>query len=280
MVGYITWSALAILVLGLLALLYNRKNDNSIGNSQTVIVIAVTILIIVAVYSMFVRGMEKNQMSEEIEEFIAEDEEVSNGKHLAPWEVADEEEEAVGVETEEVDEVEEEVEPLTTEPTELGAGNFTVDEHIGSGVYDVTFTGTGNFVVRGKDGTLGTNIIGGSSGNAVEKYRAILLEEDTIDLSSTGAIFTPVVSFDSKYEEQVIHSGKWVVGVGVEGGRYIARSSDGTTGNFTVYGDGGQLKVNEIVGNTEYSVPNVTVELAIGDLINASGVNIKLIPTD
>lgn len=261
----------------LISAMLDKPRDNE-RVRNVVIIIIVAVMVIVGL-----NAVKSNQLSKEIKDFIevgdeveedTEEEQIANGKDEEPW-VENEEE------IEEVEEVvTEEVDADGTE-RELGAGTYKVEEHIPSGVYDVTFTGTGNYVVKDEDGELMVNVIGGSGKNAVEKHRTILIKGATIELSGTGATFMATgEESNTDYTLHQLHSGYWVGGVDVGEGRYIIQAIDGKTGNLTIHSKTGALKTNEIIGDMKYAVPTVTVDIEVDDLINASGVNIKLIPSE
>lgn len=154
---------------------------------------------------------------------------------------------------------------------ELIAGQHIVGQHIAKGRYDVTFIGSGNFTINSNSGELLTNEIGGSSRYAIDKYRAILIDEAVIELSGVKAKFTPAKEITIPYEEFEIYSGIWIVGQDITEGRYLVTPTDGN-GNFVVYGSNGRLKTNEILGGN-YGVDEVVINVEDGDMIDIGGIN-------
>ncbi|WP_313163993.1 hypothetical protein [Sedimentibacter sp.] len=152
----------------------------------------------------------------------------------------------------------------------LSAGEHYIGEHIASGVYDVTFNGSGNFIIYGSKGELITNEIGGGD-FGVPKYRAILPDEGTINLSGVTATFTPAKQTLLPYQELEVCSGYWIVGRDISNGRYKATALDGGSGNFIIYSDKGSLKTNEILGG-DFGVSEVVVNLKDGDFIQISSI--------
>lgn len=186
------------------------------------------------------------------------------------------------IEVEEVEEIEEEVveeekkAKLGTETVSLTVGKHIVGKHIDSGFYDVTFDGTGNFVIRDNSDSLMTNVV---VGREVSTYRAILSDGYEIDLKSTGATFTPapLVQYD-EYKEYELHSGYWIVGLDIGEGRYTVQALNDTRGNFVIVGVNGRLKANEILGKEGSEI--ITVDLEENDIIKTSHIDSLFIPTN
>ncbi len=160
----------------------------------------------------------------------------------------------------------------------LSAGEHFAGEHIDSGLYDVIFEGSGNFIIHSSDGALLANEVAGTS-HGISKFRIILIEGAKIELKSLSATFTPVKSNLIPYEEFEIYSGYWNVGNDVTKGRYKVTPSEGS-GNFIIHSKNNQVKVNEILGGS-HGVNEVVVNLEDGDLIDIRGINkVKFVPED
>lgn len=67
-------------------------------------------------------------------------------------------------------------------------------------------------------------------------------------------------------------TGTYVIGQDLDAGRYtVTNPNDGDSGNFIVKSDEGDLKYNEIVGDSDNAVPSVTVDLSEGDSLEIAG---------
>ncbi len=158
----------------------------------------------------------------------------------------------------------------------LPAGEHIVGTHLDAGSYEVTFNGSGNFIAYASDGSPLINEIGGSD-LGVSKYRAILPQGAKIQISGMSINVKPIKSTLMNYGEVNLYAGYWIVGQDVTAGRYKAAATNGS-GNFFVYGSGGTVKTNEILGG-EIGTPEVVINLEDGDIINiASLKNVKLVP--
>jgi hypothetical protein len=173
--------------------------------------------------------------------------------------------------------------PTTTAPagravkgtqTTLGAGTFTGGTDVAAGLYDVTTASgqSGNFSVTGTDTY---NEILGSDGlddGSVPSVRAQISSGDQIQISGLSTvIFTPVTTpYVTAHATINLSDGTWVVGQDIGAGRYVATPGPGQSGNFTV-----GLTTNEILGGSaaDGGVPNVTVTLNKGDVIQISGMS-------
>lgn len=161
---------------------------------------------------------------------------------------------------------------------QLSAGEHMVGTHLAPGAYDITFNGSGNFVVTGSDGSLLSNEIGGSD-MGISKYRAILPEGAKIKISGMSINTKPIRRNLMSYSNISLHTGYWIVGQDVTEGRYKAVPAGGN-GNFIIYESSGMPKINEILGG-DMGVKEVTVNLDDGDIINIAGLNnVKLSPTN
>lgn len=150
--------------------------------------------------------------------------------------------------------------------TTLGAGTFSGGKDVAVGLYDVTAAGqSGNFIVSGTDSY--NDILG----QGVTKIRAQISDGDQIQLSSLSSVtFTPVSTpFVTSHTPVTLYAGTFTVGQDIGAGRYIATTTAGSSGNFFVHGAN---SVNEILGQNGFGgVPNVTTDLADGDVITISG---------
>lgn len=161
----------------------------------------------------------------------------------------------------------------------LSAGEHFVGKHISEGVYDVTFSGSGNFVIYASNGELLVNEIGGGS-YGISKYRAILTTDSKIKLSGVRATFKPIKREAFSYSSFNAYSGYWIVGQDVTKGRYTAKVSGNNSGNFIIYSERGLLKTNEVLGGP-YGVSEVVINLDDGDIINIGGLRkVSFVPTE
>lgn len=154
----------------------------------------------------------------------------------------------------------------------LGAGTFTGGKDVAVGLYDVT-TGagqSGNFIVTGTDSY--DEILGVSDGQGVPSVRAQISKGDQIQISGLSSVtFTPVTSpYVTTHSLVTFGAGTWVVGQDIGAGRYVATPASGQSGNFIVTGND---SYDEILGGGSATggVPNVTVSLTNGDVIQISG---------
>lgn len=143
----------------------------------------------------------------------------------------------------------------------LGAGTFYAPDHIATGVYDVTFTGTGNFFINGNDG-IDYNEIGGSIG--VSMVRVYLTETAEIEIRGMKVNFVPVTPKLYPADGFTLYAGYWIVGKEVPPGRYEVKPGQGQFGNFFV---DGKNSVNEILGGS-FGVESVTINIEADDVIN------------
>lgn len=161
---------------------------------------------------------------------------------------------------------------------QLSAGEHLVGTHLDPGVYDITFNGSGNFVVNGSDNSLLSNEVGGSD-IGVSKYRAILTEGSKIKISGMSINTKPVKRTLMSYSNVSLYAGYWIVGQDITEGRYKVTST-GNGGNFVVYGGNGSIKINEILGG-DIGVKEVVINLNNNDIIRISGINnAKFTPTN
>lgn len=161
---------------------------------------------------------------------------------------------------------------------QLSAGEHMVGTHLAPGAYDITFNGSGNFVVTGSDGALLSNEVGGSD-IGVSKYRAILTEGSKIKISGMSINTKPVKRTLMSYSNVSLYAGYWIVGQDITEGRYKVTST-GNGGNFVVYGGNGSIKINEILGG-DIGVKEVVINLNNNDIIRISGINnAKFTPTN
>lgn len=67
-------------------------------------------------------------------------------------------------------------------------------------------------------------------------------------------------------------TGTYVIGQDLDAGRYtVTNPNEGDSGNFIVKSEAESLKYNEIVGDGDYAVPSVTVDLSDGDSLEIAG---------
>ncbi|MDP4146726.1 MAG: hypothetical protein Q8936_19985 [Bacillota bacterium] len=160
---------------------------------------------------------------------------------------------------------------------QFSAGEYTIGTHLDAGTYDVTFNGSGNFTVKGKDGTLLSNEIGGSE-IGVSKYRAVMVDGSKFKAEGMGISVQPVKNTLMPYGNATIYAGYWIVGKDVTKGRYKAAAASGS-GNFIILGNDGLPKTNEILGDS--GVKEVVIDLSDNDLIQVSSLNqVNLTPTN
>jgi hypothetical protein len=163
----------------------------------------------------------------------------------------------------------------------LGAGTFTAGKEVALGLYDVTTVPgqSGNFIVSGTDSY--NEILGVAEDQGVPKVRVRLSDGDYIQISSLSkVIFTPVVAaFVTFYGAASLYAGTFTVGEDIAAGRYVAQAAAGQSGNFIVSGTD---SYNEILGSSEAGgVPNVTVTLTNGDVVELSGLSrVNFTPTN
>ena len=163
---------------------------------------------------------------------------------------------------------------VTGKAVTLGAGTFTGGTDVAAGLYDVTPGPgqSGNFIVQGTntyDEILGSN--GGIGG--VPKVRAQISAGDKIQIESLSQVtFTPVTTpYVTTHSLVTLYAGTWTVGQDIGPGRYVATPGAGQSGNFIVDAEG----VDEILGGSaaDGGVPNVTVSLSKGDVIDISSLS-------
>lgn len=154
----------------------------------------------------------------------------------------------------------------------LGAGTFTGGTDVAVGLYDVTPGAgqSGNFIVTGTDSY--DEILGVSDGQGEPSVRAQISKGDQIQISGLSSVtFTPVTApYITTHTLVTLGAGTWVVGQDIGAGRYVATPAAGQSGNFIVTGND---NYDEILGGGSATggVPNVTVNLTKGDVIQISG---------
>jgi hypothetical protein len=124
-------------------------------------------------------------------------------------------------------------------------------------------------------GTNHYNEILGNAGAAggVPKVRVQISNGDKIEVSGLSAVaFTPVTApFVTTHTTTTLYAGTFKVGEDIGAGRYVATPGPGQSGNFIVSGSN---TYNEILGGSSIGrVPNLTVDLANGDVIDISGLS-------
>ena len=169
------------------------------------------------------------------------------------------------------------------EKVELFTGEWIVGEDINPGRYVVSVeSGSGNFFVYDENDSpivneiLGTNEIGGFD---IETVTIDLNEGDKIEISGLNEVmFTP---YETKFLEDEITTGMWVVGADIKPGKYIATAPEGESGNLMVFDENGLPVTNEIIGvNDSFNmgVEKVQLKLQENQVIIISGlskINIK-----
>ncbi len=68
-------------------------------------------------------------------------------------------------------------------------------------------------------------------------------------------------------------AGKWIAGEHIAPGRYTVSAESGS-GNFIVFSSSGRLEVNEILGDGDWGVTDVTFTLSEEDEIEISGITV------
>ncbi len=158
----------------------------------------------------------------------------------------------------------------TAQYAELFSGAFSAGTDVQPGRYTITAgSGSGNFTISAKNGTLMTNEILGDSTYGVSLIETTILNGDTINISGLDqVIFTPV----ERTSRTTLPAGYFIAGIDIPTGSYVATTPSGS-GNFSIYSSSGSLKTNEILGDSEYAVKQVKVNLNNGDIISISGLN-------
>ncbi len=161
---------------------------------------------------------------------------------------------------------------VTGKRTTLGAGNFAVGQDIPAGLYDVTAAAgqSGNFIVNGADSY--DEILGTAEGMGIPKVRVQLRSGDKIQISGlSSVVFSPVTTpYVTTVKTVDLYAGTWFVGKDLAPGRYVATPGHGQSGNFIIDAEG----VDEILGTADgMGVPNVTVTVHKGDVIQVSGLS-------
>jgi ribosomal protein S28E/S33 len=158
----------------------------------------------------------------------------------------------------------------------LGAGTFAGCQQVAAGLYNVTTTPgqSGNFVVTGTNDNY-DEILGAAGGSGgVPSVRVTIQSGDQIQISGmSGVTFTPVTTpFVTAHATINLGDGTWTVGQDIGPGNYVATAGAGQSGNFIVTGTD---EYDEILGTAGGSggVPNVTVTLTDGDVIQISGMS-------
>lgn len=127
---------------------------------------------------------------------------------------------------------------------------------------------SGNFIVNGTDTY--DEILGSAVGLEVPEVRARLRNGDKIQLSGLSSVtFAPVTRpYVTSVKTTDLYAGTWIVGQDIAPGRYVATPGTGQSGNFIIEAEG----VDEILGSADgIGVPNVTVTIHKGDVIEISG---------
>ena len=164
----------------------------------------------------------------------------------------------------------------------LGAGTFTGGTDVADGLYNVTAGAgqSGNFIVSGTDSY--DEIFGESAAyGGVPEVRAQISSGDQIQISGLSSVnFTPVTTpFVTTYTTTNLYAGTFTVGQDIGAGRYVGTPGAGQSGNFIVTGTD---SYDEILGGSsaDGGVPNVTVTLTKGDIIDISSLSqVTLTPT-
>lgn len=158
--------------------------------------------------------------------------------------------------------------------TKIYTGVYFVDDDLPPGRYVITGEGSGNLFIYSADGTTMVNEILDdgeneySSGSSVPSVTCNLALGDTIEVSGLNSVTCKPA--ETKISSN-LGAGYWLVGLDIAANSYDAKAKDGTSGNFVVYSEYGDLKVNEILGDSDYGVSTVRVHLEDGDVIYISG---------
>jgi len=157
----------------------------------------------------------------------------------------------------------------------IGAGTFAGGTDIAVGLYVVTCGAgqSGNFIVSGTD-SYDEILGGGSAFGGVPKIRVQISTGDQIQISGLSVVhFAPVSSpYITAHKTGILYAGTFTVGQDIGAGRYVATPGAGQSGNFIVSGND---SYDEILGDpsADGGVPNVSVTLTDGDIIDISGLS-------
>ncbi|HEY8804955.1 MAG TPA: hypothetical protein VIM42_07635 [Clostridium sp.] len=170
---------------------------------------------------------------------------------------------------------------VTDNTKTLSSGDYTVGSEIGVGIYDFTFSGTGNLTVDDANGNNITNEVGGNAdGNGITKYRSMLIQDSKVNISGMSMNIVPATQTLAPYAQTSIYAGYWIVGKDITAGRYTISTTE-NTGNLMISDSSGASKTNEVLGKSQYAVPSTVVDLADGDIIQVSGLNnVSLTPSN
>lgn len=152
----------------------------------------------------------------------------------------------------------------------LGAGQFVGGTDVAVGLYDVRAGQgqSGNFIVQGTDTY--DEILGTADGSGIAMIRVSISNGDSIQISGLSQVtFTPVTTpLVTTHTLVNLYAGTWTVGQDIGTGRYVVTPGAGQSGNFIVIAEG----IDEILGGSG-GVPNVTVNLQSGDIIQIGGLS-------
>ncbi len=154
----------------------------------------------------------------------------------------------------------------------LGAGTFSGGTNVVPGLYNVTPGAgqSGNFVVTGND-EYDEILGGGTAAGGVPEVRAQISAGDSIMISGLSQVrFTPVTTpLVTTHARIALYTGTWTVGQDLGAGGYVATPGAGESGNFIIENE----DIDEILGGGTAAggVPNVTVNVQTGDVIEISG---------
>ena len=152
----------------------------------------------------------------------------------------------------------------------LNSGIFTVGIDIPEGRYRITGDGNGNLLIYDGSGEPEINELLGIGDFGVTSVTTELENEYTIEIIGINNVtFTPA---DTEMLKDALSTGKWIVGLDIEKGKYEISSAVGT-GNIFIYDKRGWPVINEILGDGQFGVKKVTVTLEDGYLIGISGLN-------
>ena len=167
-------------------------------------------------------------------------------------------------------------------PKSLGAGTYTIRQHITSGRYTVTASsGSGNLVISDKSGMPVVNEILGSSG--VGKVVASLPDGGKIEISGLNQVdFKPYQppTIGASPAKTDLCAGSFIVNTDIPKGRYNVSVNGSGSGNLIIEDRDGMPKTNEILGG-DMGVKNVAVDLDDSDIITISSLNdVSFVPSN
>jgi len=152
------------------------------------------------------------------------------------------------------------------EPTTLTSGTWVVGEDLPQGRYLITGDSAGTIVIwRGPVPAFEESLGEGGIGS-ITTY---VSNGDIIEISGiTNVSFTPV---EERALSNTLTTGNWIVGIDIPAGQFYATASAGT-GTLIIWRNDAVI-VNEILGDGDYGVERISVDLADGDVIAVTGLS-------